>query len=122
MPAGTERRRDTARGAHRRRADVYDALTTKRPYKDAFPHEKAVGILQDASGAHFDPDVVEAFLRGEKEFADIAARLRDTTGGSREMATTGVVVTCTADAVKLAERRWGPSILAAEGSSLRGGK
>nr|WP_321400857.1 two-component system response regulator [uncultured Desulfobacter sp.] len=43
-------------------ADVYDALISRRVYKPAFPHDKAVGIIRDEKGAHFDPDVVDAFL------------------------------------------------------------
>ncbi|MEM6506782.1 MAG: HD domain-containing phosphohydrolase [Planctomycetota bacterium] len=42
-------------------ADVYDALTSKRVYKDAMPHEKACAIINEGSGQHFDPAVVEAF-------------------------------------------------------------
>jgi HD-GYP domain-containing protein (c-di-GMP phosphodiesterase class II) len=48
-------------------ADVYDALTSKRCYKDAFSHEKARGILIEDSGSHFDPIVVEAFIAREIE-------------------------------------------------------
>ena len=43
-------------------ADVFDALTQKRCYKDAYPAEKAFEILIRDSGTHFDPDLVEAFL------------------------------------------------------------
>lgn len=42
-------------------ADVFDALTSKRPYKDAWPVEKAVQVLKTDAGSHFDPDVVAAF-------------------------------------------------------------
>ncbi|MBA4373871.1 MAG: phosphohydrolase [Thermodesulfovibrio sp.] len=42
--------------------DVFDALTSKRPYKDAFPLEKAIEILQESSGSHFDPMILEKFL------------------------------------------------------------
>ncbi len=52
-------------------ADVYDALTTKRFYKEAFPHEKAREIIIGLKGSHFDPDVVDAFLTNEKEFNSI---------------------------------------------------
>lgn len=50
-------------------ADVYDALTSARPYKEPYPHEKAVEIISSESGAHFDPYLVEVFLRHEKDFA-----------------------------------------------------
>lgn len=43
-------------------ADVFDALTSKRCYKDAMPLEKAYAIIREDSGTHFDPAVVEAFL------------------------------------------------------------
>jgi HD-GYP domain-containing protein (c-di-GMP phosphodiesterase class II) len=43
-------------------ADVYDALTTDRPYRRAQSHEKAVQIIRSEGGSHFDPDLVEAFL------------------------------------------------------------
>lgn len=44
-------------------ADVYDALTSERPYKKAFTHETALEIIRKDSGSHFDPGVVAAFLR-----------------------------------------------------------
>lgn len=43
-------------------ADVFDALTSKRPYKEPWPIEKAVALLRENSGGHFDPTVVEAFV------------------------------------------------------------
>jgi putative two-component system response regulator len=49
-------------------ADVYDALTTKRVYKQAFEHEVARSIIVESSGTHFDPRIVEAFLTVENEF------------------------------------------------------
>jgi len=44
-------------------SDVYDALRMVRPYKDAFSKEKSIEIIKEESGTHFDPDVVEAFLK-----------------------------------------------------------
>jgi putative two-component system response regulator len=58
-------------------ADVYDAITTKRPYKDPMSHEQAVSIIRKSCGTQFDPAVVEAFLRKQRTFADIAAELAD---------------------------------------------
>jgi PAS domain S-box-containing protein len=49
-------------------ADVYDALTTKRPYKEAFSHAKARQIILDLKGSHFDPAVVDAFSALEGQF------------------------------------------------------
>lgn len=43
-------------------ADVFDALTSERPYKKAWPVEKALGVIQEESGAHFEPILVEAFM------------------------------------------------------------
>jgi len=53
-------------------ADVYDALTSKRPYKEPMSHEKAKGIIIDGRGTHFDPLIVDAFINQEHEFAEIA--------------------------------------------------
>lgn len=58
-------------------ADVYDALTTARVYKPPFPHEKAMEIIRESSGSHFDPAVVAAFLDVADEFQAIAERLRN---------------------------------------------
>jgi putative two-component system response regulator len=58
-------------------ADVYDALISRRVYKDGMPHEKAVGIILDGSGSHFDPDVVDAFMEAAEEFRQIALRYAD---------------------------------------------
>ncbi|MCC7292380.1 MAG: response regulator [Phycisphaerales bacterium] len=63
-------------------ADVYDALTTERVYKKAFSHERARQILTDGRGKQFDPDVVDAFLCLEAEFARLAHMLADDPRGS----------------------------------------
>lgn len=52
-------------------ADVYDALTTRRIYKEAITHEEAVSIIREDSGRHFDPDVVAAFLALQGRFREI---------------------------------------------------
>ena len=49
-------------------ADVYDALISARVYKPAFSHEKARGIIIEGRGAHFDPEVVDAFVHQEAAF------------------------------------------------------
>ena len=59
-------------------ADVYDALISKRVYKDGMPHEKAVGIIIEGRGSHFDPDMVDAFLELQDEFKAIAVKYADT--------------------------------------------
>jgi putative two-component system response regulator len=55
-------------------ADVYDALTSKRVYKNAFNHDVAKSIITEESGSHFDPKVVTAFLAVEEEFMKIKTR------------------------------------------------
>ncbi len=60
-------------------ADVYDALISKRVYKSGMKHEKAVKIIKESSGTHFDPDIVEAFLETESEFKKIANKFSDET-------------------------------------------
>ncbi|MEE9212163.1 MAG: HD domain-containing phosphohydrolase [Phycisphaeraceae bacterium] len=49
-------------------ADVYDALTSDRVYRQAMPHDDARKIIIEQAGAHFDPDVVEAFVKVEHQF------------------------------------------------------
>jgi response regulator RpfG family c-di-GMP phosphodiesterase len=46
-------------------ADAYDALTSKRPYRDALPHDDAIAVLEEAAGTQFDPVIVRAFLSCE---------------------------------------------------------
>lgn len=52
-------------------ADVYDALRQKRVYKDGFSHEEAVEIIKKESGQHFDPTLVDIFLKFNEEFNKI---------------------------------------------------
>jgi PAS domain S-box-containing protein len=59
-------------------ADVYDALTSKRPYKMAFPHDRAREMILAQAGKHFDPEVVQAFVRREQEFVGIRKQFPDT--------------------------------------------
>lgn len=58
-------------------ADVYDALTSERPYKDAFPHQKAVDIIVKDSGTHFDPEIIEVFKKLEPQFEQIRKNFFD---------------------------------------------
>lgn len=58
-------------------ADVYDALTSKRVYKDAMPHELAAKTLIDCQGTHFDPDMVDAFISIQDQFLAISKRFAD---------------------------------------------
>jgi cyclic di-GMP phosphodiesterase len=52
-------------------ADVFDALTSKRPYKDAFPMEKAFGIMEEGRAKHFDPDLIDAFFAVKEDIISI---------------------------------------------------
>ena len=51
-------------------ADVFDALSSKRPYKPAFPIDKCLGILEEGRGTHFDPDVLDAFFARKKQIVN----------------------------------------------------
>jgi hypothetical protein len=54
-------------------ADVYDALTSVRPYKRAFTHEESVKIIVEGGGTQFDPSLVEVFLRTAEQFRSVNA-------------------------------------------------
>lgn len=58
-------------------ADVFDALTTRRPYKEPFSLEKSYAIIRESSGSHFDPDVVNAFFAVEDEILRIKEKYKD---------------------------------------------
>ncbi|MBQ6530516.1 MAG: HD domain-containing protein, partial [Clostridia bacterium] len=53
-------------------ADVFDALVSRRSYKEPFTFEKAVEIIREDAGTHFDPLVVEAFLGAEDRVREVA--------------------------------------------------
>ena len=59
-------------------ADVYDALTSRRPYKEPFSHEKSMAIITGDAGKHFDPDIVDAFVEIEAEIIEVRERFNDT--------------------------------------------
>lgn len=58
-------------------ADVYDALTSRRVYKNAYSHEVARSIIVEESGSHFDPVIVKAFIETEATFLELRNRLSD---------------------------------------------
>lgn len=58
-------------------ADVYDALISRRVYKEGMSHVKAMSIIMEGRGKHFDPDVVDAAFQLEEELQDIARRYMD---------------------------------------------
>lgn len=67
-------------------ADVYDALISRRVYKDGMPHEKACVIIQEGRGSHFDPDIVAAFTQIHDEFREIALKYSDSDGDLEQKA------------------------------------
>ena len=58
-------------------ADVYDALVSRRPYKEAYPHRFAVDEIVAARGSQFDPDVVDAFLTIAEDLPRIYEQFKD---------------------------------------------
>lgn len=58
-------------------ADVYDALISRRIYKEGMPHEQAVEIIRKESGSHFDPDIIDAFIAIHEQFRSIAMTYAD---------------------------------------------
>jgi putative two-component system response regulator len=58
-------------------ADVYDALISRRVYKEPFTHQAAVAYILQGSGTHFDPAVIDAFLAIQEEFRQIAEQYQD---------------------------------------------
>jgi response regulator RpfG family c-di-GMP phosphodiesterase len=58
-------------------ADVFDALSSKRPYKDPFPIEKCFAILQEGRGSHFDPAAIDAFFARKNDILRIRTELTD---------------------------------------------
>jgi putative two-component system response regulator len=58
-------------------ADVYDALISRRPYKEPFTHEEAMKIILDSSGTHFDPNIIEMCMPIFDQFPMISERYKD---------------------------------------------
>lgn len=58
-------------------SDVYDALISKRVYKEAFTHDEAKNIIQEGRGTHFDSDIVDAFIIREAAFIKIMIKFKD---------------------------------------------
>jgi putative two-component system response regulator len=58
-------------------ADVYDALISKRVYKEAFSHHESLSIMRKGRGTHFDPDILDAFMQISDQFQDIASRYKE---------------------------------------------
>jgi len=58
-------------------ADVFDALTTKRPYKDPWPVEKAFDLIAREKGQHFDPELTDVFLNQKEQLLKIKEKMQD---------------------------------------------
>jgi putative two-component system response regulator len=58
-------------------ADVFDALTSKRTYKEPFPVQESNRIIEEGQGTHFDPEVVDAFFAVQAEILQIKAMFED---------------------------------------------
>jgi HD-GYP domain-containing protein (c-di-GMP phosphodiesterase class II) len=58
-------------------SDFFDALSTERPYKKAFPMEKTFKIMKEESGRHFDPVVLEAFFNVVDEAIELHEKMKD---------------------------------------------
>ncbi len=58
-------------------ADVFDALTSRRPYKEPWSVEKALNLLKKESGIHFDPNLVELFMKNRDEVMDIHEKYKE---------------------------------------------
>ncbi len=59
-------------------ADVYDALISRRVYKEPLTHEQTVEKIGEGRGTHFDPVMIDAFMRIEKKFKEIAIKFKET--------------------------------------------
>ena len=57
-------------------ADVFDALTSPRVYKPAFPIEKALSIIEEGKGVQFDPKCVEVFMESLPEVKEILKKYK----------------------------------------------
>lgn len=58
-------------------SDVFDALCSKRPYKEAWSVEKAYQTILDESGTHFDPKIVDVFIENFEEFKKVLEKYKD---------------------------------------------
>lgn len=58
-------------------ADVFDALTSRRPYKEPFATEESFDIIRQSRGTHFDPEVIDAFFASKEKILSIKENLKD---------------------------------------------
>jgi putative two-component system response regulator len=76
-PLGLNGRQIPIEGRITSLADVYDALRSERPYKEAYSPEVSVEHIQGASGTHFDPEVADAFMRVQPQIEAMIGDFRD---------------------------------------------
>ena len=67
-------------------ADVFDALTNRRPYKPPFSIDKSLAIMREGRGTHFDPAVLDAFLDAFDEILQVYREFRDQAEGEETIA------------------------------------
>jgi len=79
-------------------ADVYDALISRRVYKAGMSHEKALQIMREGRGSHFDPDILDAFLGMSDEFQRIARQFADSDADMAEKTSHFELVTASSQA------------------------
>ena len=85
--------------------DVFDALSTKRPYRDAWPFAKTTAYLEERAGTEFDPDMVSAFLKMLQE-GDARVRVLSKDDGTVPPADDQHVAACQCDSVTTAYGSW----------------
>lgn len=76
-PSGLSKKEIPISGRLMALSDVYDALVSKRVYKDALTHEQAKRIILEGKKSHFDPEIVDAFIKRENEFIKIMEECKD---------------------------------------------
>lgn len=76
-PAGKSGEQISIEGRIVALADVFDALTSNRPYKKAFTFERSLDIVLEGKGTQFDPNVVDSFLRQQQRIREIYERFKD---------------------------------------------
>lgn len=59
-------------------ADVFDALSSKRPYKAAFPLDRCLTIMEEGRGKHFDPNILDAFFARRSDIIQVQIDAADT--------------------------------------------
>ena len=59
-------------------ADVLDALTSKRPYKKAFPFEESFNLIIEGKGNHFDPNIIKTLIKHKEDIYNLYMSFKDT--------------------------------------------